>query len=282
LGASRGRLGRQLLTESVLLSLAGGILGILVAMWGVDLLTTLKPSDSAPFWTSYARTLDFYTIGIDRSVLAFNFMLSVVTGIIFGLIPAWQASRPDVNETLKDGSLTARHRRLNVRSALVVAEIALSVVLLAGAGLMVNSLIRLNSVKLGFNPENVIVMRAFSRDTGLAYQQQLLERVSALPGIESASLGSVAPLSGFAGMGPLTIEGKPDQEDAPRFVAVHSVSEKYFSTLGITLIQGRSFTDQDHIGAKRVAIVNREAASRFWPDENPIGQRIKLGFTATT
>jgi putative ABC transport system permease protein len=281
LGARRGRIIRQLLTESVLLALVGGSLGVLVALWGVDLLTRFKPSDNAQFWTAYARTFDFFTIHVDGSVLAFNFLLAVVTGILFGLIPALQASRPDVNQALKEGTSSAgasRGRRANARSVLVIAEIALSVVLLAGAGVMIRSLLRINSINLGFNPANVMTMQVYSRTAQNEFYQQLLERVTQLPGVEAASVSSSAPLNGYAAMSTISIEGEPEQEDAAHFVGVHSVAPGHFKTLGITLLAGRSFTGQDRVGAKRVGIINRASAERFFPNQDAIGKRFKISY----
>ena len=283
LGATRRRIISQLLTESVLLSLMGGGLGVLVAMWGVDLLKTFRPSDTAQFWTAYARTFDFFSIGVDGPVLVFNFMLAVVTGLLFGLIPALQASRADVNEALKDSPSSPGagvNRRLNVRSLLIVGEIALSLVLLAGAGLMINSLLRLNAIELGFEPKDVLTMRVYARDAKIAFYEQLLERAARLPGVENAAVASNAPLMGSAGMSPLEIEGRPEaDEKEPGFVNIESIAPGYFSTLRIGLLRGRGFTEQDRIGAKRVAIINRVAAERFFPDEDPIGKRIKIYFT---
>jgi putative ABC transport system permease protein len=283
LGATRRRIISQLLTESMLLSMMGGVLGVLVAMWGVDLLKTFKPSDSAQFWTAYARTFDFYSVGLDGTVLAFNFLLAVVTGLLFGFIPALQASRADVNEALKDGSSGMRaglNRRLNVRSILIVGEIALSLVLLAGAGLMINSLLRLNAIELGFEPKDVLSMTVYARDAKVGFYEQLLERASQLPGVEDAAVASGAPLMGSASMSPLEIEGRPKADGKePGFVSVQSIAPSYFSTLRIGLQRGRGFTQQDRIGAKRVAIINQAAAQRFFPDEDPIGKRIKIYLT---
>ena len=283
LGASRRRIISQLLTESMLLSMMGGGLGVLIAMWGVDLLKTFKPSDSAQFWTAYARTFDFFSVGLDGPVLAFTFVLAVVTGLLFGLIPALQASRADVNEALKDSPSSlgsGLNRRLNVRSLLIVGEIALSLVLLAGAGLMINSLLRLNTIELGFEPKDVLTVRVYARDAKIEFYEQLLERAAQLPGVEKAAVASNAPLMGSAGMSPLEVEGRPEaDEKEPGFVNVQSIAPGYFSTLRILLLKGRGFTEQDRIGAKRVAIINQAAVQRFFPDEDPIGKRIKIFFT---
>jgi putative ABC transport system permease protein len=278
IGASRAQIIRQLLSESVLLATLGGALGLLVAMWGVDLLTNFRPSDDAQFWSSYTRTFDFFKIHLDGRVLAFNFVLAFVTGITFGLIPALQASHPNLNESLKEAAggsaLGFRpQRRLSTRSLLIVGQITLSFVLLAGAGLMVKSLLRLEAVNLGFRPDGVTTMSLFGRDVKPEFYDQLLERVRAMPGVESAAIGSTAPLLGYSSMTVMDIQGRPPGQ--PTFVGLHSVSPGYFDTLGIRLVRGRVFTAQDRIGAPRVAIVNRAAAERYFADEDVIGKRIK-------
>jgi predicted permease len=276
-GASRAQIIRQLLTESVLLALIGGSIGLLIAMWGVDLLTTFKPSDDAQFWSSYTRTFDFFEIHLDGRVLAFNFLLALVTGIIFGLAPALQASHPNLNEALKEsaGSSAAgfRPRRLSRRSLLVAGQITLSFVLLASAGLMIKSLLRLQAIGLGFVPAGVTTMSLNGRGVKPEFYKQLLERVQAMPGVESASIGSTAPLLGYTSMTVMDIKGQPAGE--PAFIGLHSVSPDYFATLGIRLIRGRVFTEQDRAGAPRAAVINRAAAERFFADEDAIGKRIK-------
>ncbi len=278
LGASRSRLVQQLLTESVLLSLSGGSLGILVALWGIDLLNEFKPTDAGQFWTSYAQTFRFFTIRLDGWVLAFNFLLAMVTGILFGLTPAWQASRPDLNRALKDsaGSLTAAWRGMghSVWRLLVISQIALALVLLAGAGLMIRSLVNLLAVDLGFDPTNVITMQVYARDATLEFYRQLHERAAALPGVESVSVAGTAPLSGYSAMSSLEVEGRETT------AAIHTVSPDYFRTLRIPLLGGRVFTEQDRIGAKRVAILNRTAAHRFFPGADPVGKLIRVHLAA--
>ena len=285
-GASRGRIIRQLLTESVMLSVAGGIIGLLVALWGIDLLTTFKPSDDAQFWTSYTRTFDFFKIGLDGRVLAFNLLLSMTTGIIFGLLPALQSSRPNLNETLKESSPGAMVgfrslRHLSPRALLVVAQIALSLVLLVGAGLMIKSLLQLQAVRLGFEPQKVMTMTLASRRAKADFYDQVLERVTALPGVEAASIASTAPLLGYSSKTMIEIEGRSIQDDLETSgVGLLSVSPAYFQTLGIPIVQGRAFTNQDRIGAPRVAIINRAAADLYWPGEEAIGKRLKVGIGA--
>jgi len=278
LGADRPRLIRQLLTESVALAVIGGALGALIAPWALALLKNFRPSDDAQFWSSYARTFDFFTIDMDWRALAFNFSLAFLTGVLFGLIPAIQSSFVNVNESLKEGSggsVTGFRslRRVSARSLLVVGEIALSLALLVGAGLMIRSLLRLQAVNPGFSPENVITMAAPSRDAKPEFYDQLLARVRALPGVEAAAIGSAAPLLGYASMTVMDIEGRTT--NGPAGVGLHSVSPEFFKTLSINLLKGRVFTEQDRIGAPRVALINQAAAERLFPGEDPLGKRIR-------
>jgi putative ABC transport system permease protein len=282
LGAGRARIIRQLLTESLLLSLLAGALGALVAFWGVDLIKQFRPSDDAQFWSAYTRAFDFFQIDMDGRVLAFNFLLALLTGLIFGLLPALQSSRADLNHALKEGATATptgfhRLRRLNSRGLLIVAEIALSLVLLAGAGLMLKSLSRLHAVNLGFDPENVLTMSAPSRDAGPQFYELLLARVRALPGVEAAGLGSTAPLLGHASMTSMEIEGRPEAGEVG--VGLHSVSPGYFEALGIPVVRGRAFTERDRAGAPRVALINRTAAALLFPGEDPLGKRVRPSMT---
>jgi putative ABC transport system permease protein len=278
LGAGRRRLVRQLLTESVLLALLGGALGALVARWGIEFLKNFRPSDDAEFWTAYTRTFDYFTINLDGRVLVFNFLLALLTGALFGLLPALQASRANVNQALKQGAGGSfagfgKPRRLNARNLLIVGEIALSLVLLAGAGLMIRSLVRLQAVDLGFSPENVLTMAAPVRKPLPGFYEQLLARVKILPGVESAANGSAAPLLGYSSMTAIDIEGRT----TGGFIGVglHSVSPDFCQTLGINLIKGRVFTERDRAGVPRVALINQAAAEQLFPGEEPLGKRIK-------
>ena len=278
LGAGRLRLIRQLITESMLLALLGGALGVLVARWGLELLKSLRPSDDARFWTSYTRAFDFFAINLDWRVLSFNFTLALLTGALFGLFPAIQSSFVNVNESLKEGaggsSVGSRGlRKFGARNLLVVAEIALSLVLLAGAGLMIKSLARLQAVSLGFAPENALTMTVYSRDAKPEFYERLLARVQALPGVEAASFSRTGPLLGHSARTVMDIEGRADIEQAG--IGFHSVSPDYFKTLGIALRRGRVFTAQDRVGAPRVAIINQAAAEKFFPGEDPVGKRLR-------
>jgi putative ABC transport system permease protein len=282
LGAGRGRLVRQFLTESVLLALLGGGAGLLVAVWGIELLTSFKLESAPDIWASYSDMLKFYTVHLDSQVLLFNLLLSLVTGFIFGLVPALQASRPDLNAALKEGTTGApesfgRWRRLNARGVLVVLQITLSFVLLAGAGLMMRSLTRLAAVNLGFKPQDITILSVYARDARPEIYQQLRESVAALPGVEAASIGSRAPLLGYSSTVLMQIDGRelaaPDGDSS---VGLHSVSPEYFQTLSIPLIKGRAFTSADRAGRQRVALINETTARKFWPGADPLGQRIRL------
>ncbi len=278
LGASRLRLMRQLITESLLLAVSGGALGVLVAHWGVALLKNFRPGDDVQFWASYTSTFDFFTIDPDWRVLSFNFALALLTGLLFGLVPALQSSFTNVNKALKEGGGGSAMgfddlRQLSARSLLVVCEIALSLVLLIGAGLMINSLLRLQSVNLGFVPENVLTMTVYSRDAKPEFYEQLLARVQALPEVEAASLSRAAPLLGRSARAVMDIEGRADIKQAG--IGFHPVSPDYFKTLGINLRRGRVFTAHDRAGAPRVALINQTAAEKFFPGEDPIGKRLR-------
>ncbi|HSE97216.1 MAG TPA: ABC transporter permease, partial [Blastocatellia bacterium] len=272
LGASQFRLVRQFLTESMLLALAGGALGLLLAVWGVDLIVGLNPRD-------IPRAEE---IGIDAGVLAFTLLVSLLTGVIFGLVPALQGSKVNMNETLKESSRAASSslRRNRARSLIVVSEIALALVLLAGAGLMIKSLLYLTDVNLGFNPENVLTMHASLSQTKYpkasrraAFHRELLQRVEHLPGVESVGLVSPLPLAGVS-VQEFFIEGHP--LPAPHQginTNLRRCSSGYFRTMEIPLLRGRIFDERDTIESEQVVIINDTLARRLWPDEDPIGKR---------
>jgi putative ABC transport system permease protein len=280
LGASRLRTVRQLLTESLLLSVLGGGLGLLLAMWGVDLLVALSPAE-------LPRIAE---IGVDARVLVFTLSLSVLTGIVFGLAPALQASHLDLNEALKEGgrSVTGSRRTRRLRSALVVTEIALSLVLLVGAGLLINSFWHLMQVSPGFKTDNLLTMQIALPDSkypptehhrAQAFYRQLLERVATLPGVQSVGATSSLPLAAGGWGKMLSIEGRPappSMETVP-LVQYRQVSANYFGTLGVSPVKGRLFTEQDDPKSPPVALINEEMARRFFPGEDPIGKRIWMG-----
>lgn len=274
LGAVRTRLVRQVLTESVLLAILGGAGGLVLAMWGVDLLMALKPAD-LPLVT---------TVGIDGRVLAFTFGVSILTGIVFGLVPALSASRLNLNEVLKEGgrSATGGMTRHRVRSLLVVSEIALALMLLIGAGLLIKGFWRLRSVDPGFSTENLLTMRIelpesrykeIPRQT--QFRQNLLDRLNALPGVQAAMVSEL-PLSGEQLTHNFIIDGRPPLPvgEEPE-LNVRSVGGDYFHTMTIPIIQGRDLTSQDRAETQKVGVVNQRFVQQYFPDENPLGKRIR-------
>jgi len=281
-GASRQRLVRQMLTESFLLAFLGGGLGILFGALGIEGLRRLVSMDM----------LQGAIIGMDRSVLLFSGAMVVFVAIAFGLVPAWQASQPHVQETLKDGgrSSTASAAQHRLRGVLVMAETALALVLLVGAGLMMKSMYRLLQVDPGFRPERVLTMEINLRtaqyskpEASSNFWRQVLDRVRALPGVDTAALGTVLPLSGNHNRGDITIEGLPTPDPGkfphPDF---HMVSPSYIDALSIPLLRGRNFTDADTDTASQVALINATMARRFWPNEDPTGKRFHFGHPGST
>ena len=275
LGAARWRIVRQLLTESVLLALVGGALGVLLAVWGVDALVAMSAGN-------IPRAAE---VGIDARVLFLALGVALATGLAFGLAPALQSSRPDLNESLKEGSRGggSSPRRQRVRSALVVAEIALALVLLTGAGLLVKSFARLQNVRPGFDYEDVLTMTLFLPDARYPeerkranFYRQVLERVRRLPGVESAGGVSQLPLGGSEEIDGLEIEGRPRAETAAAVMtaAFRVVSPDYFKTLRIPLLRGRYFTEQDTADAPGVMIIDETFARRYFPGEDPVGKRV--------
>jgi len=272
LGANRFRLIRQMLTESILLSLIGASLGILLTLWANDLLVALKPQN-------LPRLAE---VGIDSRVLWFTFAVSLLTGALFGLAPALQTSKPNLNESLKEGGRTTgsvgRHR---LRSILVISEVALALVLLIGAGLMIKSLYRLQQFSPGFNPANVLTMRLSLPQSKYsqphhqrAFFESLLKRVETLPGVQSASAVNSLPLSRTGNRRNFSIEGRGDMKLNVEF---RMASPDYFRSMGIPLMKGRFFTERDREGAPGVVIVNESLARIFFPEEDPLGKRIKVG-----
>src|SRR5260370_21503469 len=277
LGAGRWRIVRQLVTESMLLSLTSGILGFFVAVWGIELLIALSPPD-------LPRVKE---VSVDLGVLAFTLAVSVLTGILFGLLPALQASRPQLNERLKSGgrSAMAGVSRQRVRGGLVVAEIALSLMLLVGAGLLIRSFLRLQAVSPGFNSENVLTMQLDLNGPNykkgsqvIAFHDQLLERIKRLPGVQSASTRSFVPIASDASYAYLLFHMEGRQPDAAEgsVAFYNAISPDYFQTMMIPLRKGRSFSERDVRGSQNVAIVNETLARRYFGNEDVLGKRITL------
>jgi putative ABC transport system permease protein len=274
LGASRLRVIRQLLVESVLLALVGGAAGLLLAVWGMDFLRTLAAGSLPPT----------VVIRLDARVLLFTLGVSVLTGLVFGLVPAIQASRTDLNSSLKEGgrSQTGGASRRRVRSALVVSEVALSLLLLVGAGLLLKSFVRLRAAELGFEPSGLLTMRV-TRGVGagqpasraLAYFEELGERTRALPGVKAFAYAAGLPQLGA----PETTtwpDGRPmPAPDKMPQTVFYVTSPGYLDAMGIRLVRGRFFAESDTLSAPRVVVVDEEFARAFFPGEDPIGQRLK-------
>lgn len=273
LGAGRWRLVRQMLTESTLLSLLGGAGGLVLAMWGVDLLVALKPPN-LPRLAS---------IGIDGWVLAFTLGVSILTGVLFGLLPALSATRLEAGEALKESGRTSTGNaaRLRARSLLVVSEIALALVLLIGAGLLIKSLWRLQTVDPGFNPEGLVTMRVELPEARYReipkqtqFRERVLESINAIPGAQ-ASMISELPMSGENLMHNFVIDGRtPLAPGTEPELETRTVAGDYFHTMAIPLIAGRDFGPQDREGAPMVGLVNQSFVREYFPNEDPIGGRI--------
>jgi putative ABC transport system permease protein len=273
LGASRSRLVRQLLTESLLLAVAGGAFGVLLAYGGIFLLTVLSP-DNLP------RAGD---VAIDGRVLAYTFVISVLTGIIFGLAPSWGVAHVDVSKPLKGQRSTPTAKHSSLRSMLVVSEVALSLALLIGAGLMLKSFVLMKRVDPGFRTKKLLTVwtilseAKYAPQQQAAFYQQAWQRIQALPGVKSVGAIDNLPLSGIHGGGPFTIEGHPTESDADAPSAYRCiVSVNYFRTMGISLLHGREFTERDGEGTSTVLMINETAAHRYWPGQNPVGSRLSF------
>ncbi|MCI0489536.1 MAG: ABC transporter permease [Blastocatellia bacterium] len=276
LGAGRARIVRQLLTESLLLALMGAVAGIVLALWGMEFLTSFSPD-----------AVDrFSPVSLDTRVLLFTLGISMLTGLLFGLAPAVQASKLDLNLSLKEGrrASTGGPQR-HFRSALVVAEIALALVLLAGAGLLLRSFARLLDVAPGFDTKNLLTMSVsalgpnYEEDAQvLNFHREALRRIEALPGVEAVGLVSNLPFSGNYDRSGMLIEEKPiaNTADAPS-PERYGIDPGYLRAMRIPLLRGRECTWQDNADAPLVVLINQSLAERFWPGEDPLGKRIKLG-----
>jgi putative ABC transport system permease protein len=278
LGAGRGRIVRQLLTESVLLSVAGGAAGLFVGFWGLRALLAAVPRGQLQ------TVLVGREIGLNGTVLLFTLAISVATGVLFGLAPALAAARPDLSGVLKEGGREAaggRHRMLGV---FVVSQVATAMVLLIGAGLLIRSMERLRAVDPGFRPEGLLTMRVFLPQARYAEPAQIngfldsvLERLAALPGAQSATHISSLPLSGDNTSGSFAIENRPAPEGNPSpHGDSHCVSAAYFETMGIPLVKGRLFDARDSASGTPAIIVDQFLADRLFPGEDPVGHRLSI------
>ena len=282
LGAGRPRLVRQLLTESVLLSLLGGVLGLLMAQWFNELVPLANPQ------LDFA-TIDFsYDLALDHRVLGFTFLLSALTGVIFGLLPALQASRTDLVTSLKgDGpSVTSGTRRLSLRNLLVVSQVALSLMLLISAGLFIRSTRNVQEMNPGFESKRIMLasvdvgLHGYDMAKGRSFFKQMVERVRSLPGVEAASIAGPLPLDAYSNGSNLTVEGYvPRYENERLSVSYSIVGHDYFQAMNTPIVEGRAFTQHDDQNTPPVLIVNETVARRFWPNESPIGKRVQLGST---
>ncbi len=276
LGASRGRIVRQLLSESLLIALLGGAVGLLVGQWVMSGLLALAPP-TIPRLNQ---------VGLDTTVLVFTLSVSVLTGLLFGLLPAIQSLRTDLHSTLKEGGRSmATAIRERTRKVLLVAEVALALVLLIGAGLMLRTVFQLTHVDPGFNTENLLSMRlilsgdAYSVERRRAFFSESLAQINAIPGVESAALTLSLPIEG-SNWGSVFIAGDkpvPARIDLPS-AAFTPVSSNYFEVMGIRLLAGRAFNDADSSDSQHVVIINQTLANRLWPGEDPVGKRLKQGF----
>ena len=281
LGARRKRLIRQLLTESILLGLLGGALGLLFAYGAIRLLPLLLPATGSIGEIPHANGL-----GINLPVLAFTFAVAILTGIIFGLAPAFQSSRAELTESLKEsgrGSSAGRQSR-STRNSLVVVEIGLSLVLLVGAGTLLRGLSALLNVNLGFNPKNVLSFQVWLPDSRYTapgdvrgFFQQAIVKMRAIPGVKSAGAVNFLPLTGWTDLSNFDISGRPSPPPKQQFVAHYRVVDTgYFSTMQIPLLKGRDFTTADGENSQAVVVISDALAKKYWPDQNPVGQQIRF------
>jgi putative ABC transport system permease protein len=276
LGARRGRLVRQLLTESLLLAACGGALGLIVAYWGVEALLAIAPE-------SLPRLAE---VRVDPRIAGFALFASALVGVLFGIVPALRGARPDVVDALKDGGRSGT-ARAGAQKMLVVAEVALALVLLIGAGLMLTSFARLRAVDVGFNVRNLVVVfvplpqARYTNEQQAVFYTQLLERLHANPVTARSAIVFPTPFGGGAAAGGYAVEGRPTRARPEQPVAeINSVTPGYFQTMGISIVRGRDVSLSDTKDRPGVVIVNQTLAAREWPNEDPVGKRISIGGAA--
>ena len=272
LGAGRLRLIRQVLTETILLGLIGGLFGLLLAVWGIDLLKSLQP-DNVP---------RIQEISLDRNVMLFTFLVSLFTGFLFGIFPALQFSKADVNDSLKEGSgrIAGGSMQKRMRYGLVISEFAFALMLLIGAGLMIRSFSRIQGIDPGFKADHLLTMQlAVTVDPGqgdkaLRFFDLVQQRVAALPGVMSAAFSNGLPFAGAAETS-FQIEGRPKSKSGEEGMSVmFVVNPDYFKTMGMRLIKGRFFTQEEKHSSKWVLIIDEVFAKKHFPGEDPIGKRL--------
>jgi putative ABC transport system permease protein len=276
LGASRGRIVRQLLTESVALATLGGLVGVPLALWGIDLLVALLPAEMPRL----------NEIHMDWRVLSFSFGISLLTGMLFGLAPALQGAMVDLHTTLKEGGRGISGPRGRLRSVLVVTEVALTLILVVGAGLLIKSFWRLRQVDPGFKAENVLSLQLAPPETSYSedsrkrtFYRQIEERIQQIPGVNTVGAIHLLPMGGNNWNPGLRVEDQPSPAGATLpHVDWRLITPGYFRAMGTPLISGRWFTDSDNENSPGVTIVNQTLAKRYWPGQDPIGKRIRGGF----
>ena len=279
LGASRWRIFRQLLTESLLLSLMGGGLGLLMTQWFNALVPMANPE------LDFA-TVDFsYDLSLDRRVLGFTLLLSILTGVIFGFLPALQASKADLISALKGTAVSAGFgRRFGLRNLLVVAQVALSLMLLVSAGLFVKSMKHAQELDPGFETKDILLasvdvgLHGYDEVKGRNFFKQIVERIKSLPGVEEVSMATPLPLDAYNYGARVIVEGYvPLYENERISVGYSVVGHNYFQAMSTQIVEGRAFTEYDNEKAPRVVIINEAMARRYWPNQNPIGKRLQMG-----
>ncbi|PYS70661.1 MAG: hypothetical protein DMF69_12805 [Acidobacteria bacterium] len=276
-GASRWRLVRQLLTESVVLSLAGGLAGLGVSVWVVDLFIKLSPGDIPRLSEA----------SVDLRLLGFTFLVSMITGIAFGLWPALQATGGSLNQSLKEAGARSSEgkQRRRARDVLIITELALAQVLLVGAGLLIMSYLRVSQIDPGFNSEKLLTAKiapAASKypdaKSRVQFYSSVIDQLKSLPGVSSAGMVMNLPLSGASMNRGFRVEGRPEpKSDENVSMDYQVVSHDYFSTLEVPIRSGRAFTEQDHQNAPRVIVINETMARQYWPNEDPVGKRMAIG-----
>ncbi|MGH9311947.1 MAG: ABC transporter permease [Vicinamibacterales bacterium] len=284
LGASRGRLIRQLLTESVVLALVGAGVSLLVASIGIDLIREGMPATIRRF------IYGWNDIDVDGRVLAFTTGVAVLAGLIFGLAPAWQGSRAELAETLKEGGRTSAPGRARMRATLVVAEVALALMLLVSAGLLIRGAFRLINADRGYEPAGVLTVnlvlpdgKYHEEDTRRQFFRSLLPRLAAIPQIEASAASNIIPFNNNNRSNNVVIEGQPPVEPGSLSIADYrSVTPDYFRVMRIPLLRGRLLTAADNTTTQRAAVISDQMARRYWPDQDPIGKRFKVGPVEST
>jgi putative ABC transport system permease protein len=275
LGAGRSRIVRQLLTESALIAALGGAAGLLIGAWGIEGLTALVPQDLA--------RLD--QVKLNGTALAFTLGVSALTGLLFGLLPALRASRTDLRAALKEGGQSSAGSAWErARKGLLVAEVALALVLLIGAGLTLRTLYQLTRVDLGFNAENLLTVqfslpgRTYNIERRLAFFRECKARIEALPGVSSAAFAMSLPNAGWNwGNTFIAADGPAAPPSEPHWATFTPVSANYFGTMGVRLLKGRVFSEAEMADSPPVTVINESLARSLWPNENPVGKRLKQG-----